>query len=505
MLALRLVLLGVDGDADRTLVFDEVDAGIGGTAAGAVGRALAEVARRHQVLVVTHLAQVAALATAQVVVRKHVVGGRRRRTAVAVVDGDDRVAELARMLSGAEGGAAARRHAAELLVSAEPAPGDRRTLLVDGGNVLGAGASGWWRDRPAAMRRLADRLSTYAGRADVAIELVLDAPDLPAGAHDGIVVQHARRRGRDAADDRIRELLAERDPAPIDVVTSDRGTSPGRPARRRRRGRRRHVPGPPRRPRLLTPPSSWSANWLLSNQFVDREDGGSGQSTIHRITGIEVAMTPSAMPSTAVRSPGWPLRRIRPMASSPRPMAIGPRMTPKASRPAGADQQPKRRRCRRARTSTGRSGSARDRRRHGPSLSVPGLRYAEIPTLARPSTSEVHPHAEAHLRDGWRGQLARQGSHRLLARSAAQAPRAAGHDAEARPVHQRRPRHDEPVRARRGVRHRRRRRDRPRPRPLRAVHRREPVAGLERHDRARSTSRCSPPSAAATTSARPCR
>ena len=71
--------------------------------------------------------------------------------------------------------------------------------------------------------------------------------------------------------------------------------------------------------------------------------------------------------------------------------------------------------------------------------------------------------------------LARQGHHRLLARPTAQVPGPAGHDAEARPVHQRRPRHDEPVRARRGVRHRRRRRDRPRPRALRAVHRREPV------------------------------
>ena len=107
-------------------------------------------------------------------------------------------------------------------MSAEPPPEERRTLLVDGANVLGAGARGWWRDRPAAMRRLADRLSTYAGRAGVAIELVLDAPDLPAGPHGGIVVQHARRRGRDAADDRIRELLAERDPTAIDVVTSDR-------------------------------------------------------------------------------------------------------------------------------------------------------------------------------------------------------------------------------------------------------------------------------------------
>ncbi|MGI9030796.1 MAG: DNA repair protein RecN, partial [Ilumatobacteraceae bacterium] len=110
MLALRLVLTGIEDDTGRTLVFDEVDAGIGGAAAGAVARALAEVAQRHQVLVVTHLAQVAALAATQVVVRKHVAAGATSTTA-AVVDGDARVAELARMLSGAEGGAAARRHA----------------------------------------------------------------------------------------------------------------------------------------------------------------------------------------------------------------------------------------------------------------------------------------------------------------------------------------------------------------------------------------------------------
>lgn len=107
-------------------------------------------------------------------------------------------------------------------MSAETPPGERRTLLVDGANVLGAGAGGWWRDRPAAMRRLADRLSTFAGTAGVAIELVLDAPDLAQGPHGGILVHHARRRGRDAADDRIRELLAERDPTVVDVVTSDR-------------------------------------------------------------------------------------------------------------------------------------------------------------------------------------------------------------------------------------------------------------------------------------------
>ena len=72
MLALRLVLT----EAPPTMVFDEVDAGVGGEAAQAVGRALAEVAERHQVLVVTHLAQVAACAGRQLGVRKEVTGDR---------------------------------------------------------------------------------------------------------------------------------------------------------------------------------------------------------------------------------------------------------------------------------------------------------------------------------------------------------------------------------------------------------------------------------------------
>jgi DNA repair protein RecN (Recombination protein N) len=119
MLALRLVLTA-DDDTPRTLAFDEVDAGIGGTAATAVGHALAEVGHRHQVLVVTHLAQVAAQATTQVAVVKSVAGDVTTARA-AVVDGDDRVAELARMLSGKDGGDAARRHAVELLAGAASA------------------------------------------------------------------------------------------------------------------------------------------------------------------------------------------------------------------------------------------------------------------------------------------------------------------------------------------------------------------------------------------------
>jgi DNA repair protein RecN (Recombination protein N) len=110
MLALRLVLT----EAPDTLVFDEVDAGIGGSAAVAVGRSLAALGERHQVLVVTHLAQVAALADTHVVVSKRVESGATLASAV-VVAGEDRVDEVARMLSGDQAGESARRHAADLL------------------------------------------------------------------------------------------------------------------------------------------------------------------------------------------------------------------------------------------------------------------------------------------------------------------------------------------------------------------------------------------------------
>jgi DNA repair protein RecN (Recombination protein N) len=112
MLALRLVL----SEAPGTLVFDEVDAGIGGQAATAVAQALAKLGERHQILVVTHLAQVAAAATSQWVVTKHVdESNASTSTTVAYVTGDDRLDELARMLSGRADRTSARQHAAELL------------------------------------------------------------------------------------------------------------------------------------------------------------------------------------------------------------------------------------------------------------------------------------------------------------------------------------------------------------------------------------------------------
>jgi DNA repair protein RecN (Recombination protein N) len=124
MLALRLALMadGGHGTSDgRTLVFDEVDAGIGGEAALAVGASLADLASTSQVLVVTHLPQVAAHADAQVVVVKAEEDGRTvART--RVVSGDERVAELSRMLSGQPASDAARGHAAELLSVARRQP-----------------------------------------------------------------------------------------------------------------------------------------------------------------------------------------------------------------------------------------------------------------------------------------------------------------------------------------------------------------------------------------------
>jgi DNA repair protein RecN (Recombination protein N) len=125
MLAVRLMLTGrkqrTGGPA--TLVFDEVDAGIGGEAAVAVGHALAALSEEHQVLVVTHLPQIAALGDRHLVVRKHTAGQRTRAT-VEEVAADTRVTELSRLLSGRADSATARRHAEELL--AQPAPSSRR-------------------------------------------------------------------------------------------------------------------------------------------------------------------------------------------------------------------------------------------------------------------------------------------------------------------------------------------------------------------------------------------
>ena len=136
MLALEVVLAEASTDGyRRTLVFDEIDAGVGGRAAGEIGRRLARLARSHQVVVVTHLAQVAAWADTQLVVRKEQAQDSHRqqaqasngvvpgltRTTVLPVNGPERVRELARMLSGHDDSDSALRHAAELLEEAHVA------------------------------------------------------------------------------------------------------------------------------------------------------------------------------------------------------------------------------------------------------------------------------------------------------------------------------------------------------------------------------------------------
>ena len=119
MLAIEVALAGTD--PVPTMVFDEVDAGVGGRAAVEIGRRLARLARSHQVVVVTHLAQVASFADRHLVVDKAVAGGVTRSD-VRLVDGEQRLIELARMLAG-DDTPVARRHAAELLATAHSETG----------------------------------------------------------------------------------------------------------------------------------------------------------------------------------------------------------------------------------------------------------------------------------------------------------------------------------------------------------------------------------------------
>jgi DNA repair protein RecN (Recombination protein N) len=112
MLAIRAILAAAD--ATPTVVFDEIDAGIGGGMGDVVGRKLVQTSRRHQVLCVTHLPQIACFADQHLVVTKQ-MGRQRTDTTVAAVDEEARVEELGRMLRGAERSAVVIQHARELL------------------------------------------------------------------------------------------------------------------------------------------------------------------------------------------------------------------------------------------------------------------------------------------------------------------------------------------------------------------------------------------------------
>ncbi|MGX7828920.1 DNA repair protein RecN [Actinokineospora sp. 24-640] len=126
MLAIEVVL--AHSDPVPTLVFDEVDAGVGGRAAVEIGRRLARLARSHQVIVVTHLAQVAAFADRHLVVDKSAAGGVTRSD-VRTLDESNRVIELARMLAGMESTETGRAHAEELLAVAD---GEKHDLALSG-------------------------------------------------------------------------------------------------------------------------------------------------------------------------------------------------------------------------------------------------------------------------------------------------------------------------------------------------------------------------------------
>jgi DNA repair protein RecN (Recombination protein N) len=98
----------------RTMVFDEIDTGIGGRAAEAVGKKLKELARANQVLCVTHLPQIATFADHHYVIEKKAWGGRTRTNIRAVV-GEERTEEVARMLSGAKLTDTSRKHAEQMI------------------------------------------------------------------------------------------------------------------------------------------------------------------------------------------------------------------------------------------------------------------------------------------------------------------------------------------------------------------------------------------------------
>ncbi len=98
-------------------------------------------------------------------------------------------------------------------------------LIVDGMNVIGSRPTGWWRDRDGAKREFIATLQDFANASGASITVVLDGrplPDMPEGSHDGVRVLYARRRERDAADDRIVELVeGDAEPETLVVVTSD--------------------------------------------------------------------------------------------------------------------------------------------------------------------------------------------------------------------------------------------------------------------------------------------
>ena len=94
--------------------------------------------------------------------------------------------------------------------------------IVDGMNVIGSRPTGWWRDRPGAMRELVEELEALAERSGEPVTVVLDGKPFELEGGDGVTVRFASRRGPNAADDDIAALVeSDDDPADLSVVTSD--------------------------------------------------------------------------------------------------------------------------------------------------------------------------------------------------------------------------------------------------------------------------------------------
>jgi predicted RNA-binding protein with PIN domain len=94
--------------------------------------------------------------------------------------------------------------------------------LIDGMNVIGSRPTGWWRDRPGAMRELVEELRAFAERSGDPVTVVLDGKPFELEGGGGVTVLFASRRGPNAADDDIAALVeSDDDPAELSVVTSD--------------------------------------------------------------------------------------------------------------------------------------------------------------------------------------------------------------------------------------------------------------------------------------------
>jgi hypothetical protein len=165
MLALKTILARLD--SVPTLVFDEVDAGIGGRTADPVGRSLWALARNHQVLVVTHLPQIAAHADAHFRISKRERDGRTV-TEVERLDREGRIVELAAMLGGAPSPAAST----EKLVAMGPGPGDGEDVDLETAEPAdlapdpGSSAAGFSGGSAAlaSARELLDAAESWRGR-----------------------------------------------------------------------------------------------------------------------------------------------------------------------------------------------------------------------------------------------------------------------------------------------------------------------------------------------------